>query len=91
MSDVQTQIVVDEGKTFVNRVQDCEPILDSVKRIQCKEPSKEMRHVARIPAVIVEQYCNRVGITFREFTINPEHVQRLLDDPDLRYFRTNPA
>jgi hypothetical protein len=93
MDAVHTQIVVDEvsGKTHVNRVQDCEPIMDSVKRIQNLTPSKEMRHVARIPMVVVEAYCNRVGITYRDWLLDPAHLSRMLDDPDLKAFRTNPV
>lgn len=91
MSGVQTQFVQDGDKLHVNRVQDCEPIIEAVKAIREQQVSKEMRHVARIPSVIVEAYINRVGITFRDFMQDPAHIQRLLDDPDLRHFRTNPV
>lgn len=81
----------DGGTLKVNRVQDCEPIIESVKILRDLTPSKEMRHVARIPAVIVEKYCNLAGIHFSEFMRNPDHLQRVLDDPDLRHFRIAPV
>ncbi|NKJ22018.1 hypothetical protein [Dyella sp. SG609] len=49
--------------------------------------STEMRHAARVPAVLVESYCNRNGITVHEFMANDEHVSRLLNDPAIEPFR----
>lgn len=89
--EIRTQVAEDDGRVIINRVQDCEPILRQAARIREKTPSKEMRHVARIPAVLVEKYLNTAGITMREFMIDPVHIERMLEDPDLRYFRTNPA
>lgn len=89
--DVRTQVVEDDGKVIVNRVQDCEPILLQAARIREKTPSKEMRHVARIPMVIVEKYLNTAGVSMREFMIDSTHIKRMLKDPELRYFMTNPA
>jgi hypothetical protein len=46
-----------------------------------------MRHAARVPAVLVEAYCNRHGISVHEFMANDEHVSRLLNDPVIAPFR----
>jgi len=46
-------------------------------------------HVATFPAIIVEQYCNDNGITLHEWMNNPVHVDRMLNDPALRGFRTS--
>lgn len=53
--------------------------------------SKEFRHVARIPNVVIEHYININGITMREFIRNPEHVKRMLNDPALADFRIAPG
>lgn len=45
------------------------------------------KHLARVPKVVVEHYCNVNGITLGEFIKNPEHTKRFLNDPafsDLR-------
>lgn len=49
--------------------------------------SKEMKHVARVPAFIVQQYINTNGITYQEFINNPVHADRMLSDPALQGFR----
>lgn len=49
--------------------------------------TKDMRHLAQIPAFLVEQYINDAGIDFREFMTNPEHATRMLNDPALAAFR----
>ncbi len=45
------------------------------------------KHVARVPNVVVEHYCNVNKVPFAEFVRNPEHMRRLVNDPafaDLR-------
>lgn len=94
MGNVATQFLWDEadgGKIHINRVQDCEPIIEQAKRLREQPRGKDgLRHVARIPEVIVEQYCNNHGITFAEFMRDNTHVERMLKDPDLSYFRIAP-
>lgn len=78
-----------EEKFHVERVQDCVPIMEQAKAFNREglHGSKEMRHVARFPMVIVEKYCNVHGITFQEWLANTEHVERMLKDHDLAFFR----
>lgn len=87
--DVQTRFHDDDGRLVVERVQDCEPVLESAKRLHNEgvHGSREMRHVARFPKVLVEKYCNQHGITLHEWLVNPVHAERMLNDPDLKYFR----
>lgn len=89
MSKVHTLFHRDGDKLHVERVQDVEAVLEQAKRlhIEGKHGSKEMRHAARYPRVIVEAYCNKAGITLNEWMANPVHAQRMLDDPDLAYFK----
>lgn len=49
--------------------------------------SSEMKHVASVPAIIVQKYINDNGITFAEFMREPKHADRLLADPALSAFR----
>lgn len=49
--------------------------------------SSEMKHVARVPAIIVQKYINDNGITYAEFMRDPKHADRMLSDPSLSAFR----
>lgn len=75
----------------IERVQDCEPILERTKALHnagiTHSRDREYVHVASIPKVVVERYCNDNGITFARFMGDEGHQARVLNDPDLRYFR----
>ena len=90
MSGVRTVFYPEsDGGVTIRRIQYCEPILDSVKTINSQGRQKgDMRLAARVPEIVVEDYCNRNGITFAEFIGNDEHVRRLVNDPAYSYFRT---
>jgi hypothetical protein len=49
--------------------------------------SKDMKHVATVPAFIIEKYLIDNGVTFAEFMRDPKHADRLLSDPALQAFR----
>lgn len=49
--------------------------------------SKDMKHVATVPAFIVQKYLNDNGVTFAEFMRDSKHADRLLADPALQAFR----
>lgn len=48
-----------------------------------------MRHLATVPAIIVQQYLHTQGITYADFMRNPEHATRMLNDPALSAFRVS--
>lgn len=91
MGDLVERFHYDETdeKLIVESVQDCTPVLEQAKRLRNEglHGSKDMRHVMRIPRVLVEQYCNVHGISVREWMVNPVHVERMLSDRDLSGFR----
>lgn len=91
MSEVLTRFHYSpsEDVTAIERVQDCTPILNdaAARRSAGIVGSGEMRHAARFPMVIIEQYCNEKNITFAEFMQNKEHVKAMLNDPALAGFR----
>ena len=94
MSEMQTKFHSGEDDALiVESVQDCTPIVERVAELVATGDtgSKDMRHAASFPNVIVEQYINDAGITFAEFVRNPVHAQRMLNDPALRAFRVWPG
>lgn len=90
---VQTRVVADpsEERLHVQRVQDVEPILEHAKARASSglTGSADYWHMAELPMVIVEKYCNENGITFAEFMANTEHVRRMVNDPALAAFRVH--
>lgn len=50
--------------------------------------SKEMRHVARLPVTVIEEYIKKAGITYEEFRRESQvHLHRILMNPDNSKFR----
>lgn len=88
---IETIFHVEDEKLVIERKADVQPVLDEIQKIRQvtdgRSKSGELIHVARIPAIAVEQYCNMVGITFREFIIDDTHVTRLLNDNDYKHLR----
>jgi hypothetical protein len=81
-----------EKDTMVERVtQDVEPILEANKwdanHASNYTQERDMKHVARIPLVVAEDWMNKFGVD----VLNPDHrdkVRALLNDPDYRWLRT---
>jgi hypothetical protein len=53
--------------------------------------STEMRHVAEIPGILIEQYCFNNGVSWAEFWADSKHIKQMCNDPDLAYFRVAPG
>ncbi|MBO1748895.1 hypothetical protein [Stenotrophomonas indicatrix] len=89
MDLVTTGLVSDGADLIERRSQDVEPILEYAKRMrnQGDVGSSEMRHAAKIPKAVIENYINRTGITFHEFMVDDKHIRAMLNDPDLSGFR----
>ena len=81
--------VQDDGLIVVKSMQDVQPILQTVKeKVEVGDVgTKDMKHAATIPMVIIENYMNRVGLTFQEFLRDKEHIKCLLNDKSLAGFR----
>ena len=74
----------------IERVQDCEPILDRNKALQNERPNRlaELRLAASIPLVVVEKWMNEEGINI----FDPNHaeaVRRKLNSRDYLWLRTD--
>ncbi|WP_179400684.1 hypothetical protein [Burkholderia guangdongensis] len=75
---------VDLGDS-VQYAQDWSKNLDSISSY-----GEEMRPLMNIPGIVIEQYCIRRGVSWREFwsaESNGVHLRAILTDPDLSYFR----
>jgi hypothetical protein len=74
---------------IVKSMQDVQPIMEDCKqRVEAGATgSSELKHAAQIPMVIIENYMNRLGISFNEFLHNKEHVRTMLNDKSLEAFR----
>jgi hypothetical protein len=79
----------DDGeKLVIQNTQDISPIIQEVEKLRdFGGKGKDMWHLGRIPEIIVEQYCNSVGITFREFMLDNTHINRIMNDADYKHFR----
>lgn len=86
---VTTTIAMQDGALITGTTQNCDAILDHVAALRNEgfHGSKDMRLAARVPAVVVEQYCNNKGITFREFSQSETHKIAFLNDPDYSALR----
>lgn len=90
-----TQWQYDEptGTTIIGRVQDVEPILEENKRLQTLNDgyskSRELRRVASIPNVVVEQWMKE-GINIFDKNCR-EAIKRKLNDPANLFLRTAPG
>lgn len=92
MDDLGTKIHMHndgQGGMTIERVQDCTAIAEYAKKQQTEgiTGTSEIKLAARLPLIIVERYINDNGITMSEFMRNKEHIRRMVNDPDLAYFR----
>ena len=93
MSGVRTRVHLDlsDGLIHFERLQDVEPILDNNKRLQ-NEPQRpgDLKHVASIPNVVLEKWCNEDGVNIFAFgqAEFARYVTKKLNDPDWRYLKT---
>jgi hypothetical protein len=92
---IATRKVVDRstGKIAIERVQDVEDIIENNKRLQ-NEPQPHLNgfhHIADIPCIFIEKWCNEKGITYRELMSDDGFesvVKKMLRDPDYMWLRT---
>jgi len=84
----------DDGEdTFsLLRSEDVEPVIDANKAAQADgdgySPTREMRHLARIPMVVYLEWNRQFGVD----VMKPEHrglLKHLLNDPDNKFLRVS--
>lgn len=75
-----------EQKVTVHRQQDVEPILTDIAKLRDNHvEGGEYYHAGRIPAVVIEEYCTRKGMSFAEFMRTG--YKSMLNDPDYSKLR----
>jgi hypothetical protein len=84
-----------EDRFAVERVADIGPVLERNKRLLAAEdggwsPSREWRRLASFPPIVIEIFKRRWGADPLARG-NEALLRRLLNDPDLRHFRTAPG
>jgi len=93
---VDTRFDINSDGTFsVTRTQDVAPILDNNKAAQIDDaanytPSRDMKHVASIPLIVLEQWAKKWGIAMTEIFGPKMHevIRKELNDPDNLFLRT---
>lgn len=86
---ITTGVWFENGTLIERRSQDVEPLLEHTKALRSVGDvgSSEMRHAAKIPMSLIENYMAEKGIDLHEFHVNPQHILNMLRDPALAGFR----
>lgn len=91
MYDIKSSYSYDEATdtVYVYKEQDVEPLIEENKIMadNLREVPGLGYHAGRIPITVVEEYCKRRGITWREFMSDDKHVRFLLQNRDMSKFR----
>jgi len=85
----KTTVAIQDGNLITGTTQDCDPYLDRAAdlRREGATGSKDMRLAASVPFVVIEQYCNKLGITFQDFSNSEAHKISFLNSADYKHFR----
>lgn len=83
----------DKDETIIVHTARFDGLVDHNKALQNEglHGSKEMKHVANIPGIVIEQYCFTKGVSWQEFWADKKHIKNILNDPELAYFRVAPG
>jgi len=87
--DISTKVIDSGEVSGIMRTQDCTAIAEYAKAQHNGgyHGTSEVKHAARLPLVIVEQYCNDNGVSFEQFMKDPVHIRRIVKDPKNDAFR----
>lgn len=80
-----------DGRITVERVQDVEDIIERNKVLQNTPQNFKTgwHHVASIPSIFIEKFCNEKQVSYRELMQDWDGVVgKMLRDPDYRWLRT---
>lgn len=78
-----------DGSLTVSAVEDVSGVIETCKSLQSVGlvGSNEMKHAAALPRVVVEDWCQKRGITFADWMRDNKFVREMLNDPNLSSFR----
>jgi hypothetical protein len=84
-----------EDNVIIKRTERFDGLTDTLKAMSNEgiHGHADMRLMGVFPGVLIEHYCTTRGITWAEFFDKEDrrHVNALLNDPDLAYFRVAPG
>lgn len=82
--DLGRTVIVHETRTDTERA-----IVDAVReRANARHiGSSDMRYLGEVTPFMIQQYCDKTGITWDQAFQNPEHFRRILNDPENSYMR----
>ena len=93
--EVQTGIAIDEGSNQLVTIerQDCTDVLERNKKFKNSgmdgyTPSRDMRHAASIPNIILDKWLKEEGIRWWDSADTPKLMAKL-DDPEWAHLRTS--
>jgi hypothetical protein len=83
----------DSDRTIIAHTENFDGLIDHNKALQNEghHGTKDMKHVANIPGIVIEQYCFMRGVSWAEFWADNKHIKTILNDPDMAYFRVAPG
>lgn len=83
----------DRDETIVAHTERFDGLLDVVGALRNEggHGTKEMRLMALLPGIVIEQYCYINQVQWSEFFADSKHIKRLCNDPDMAYFRVAPG
>lgn len=83
----------DSDRTVVAHTERFDGLVDTVKAManEGMHGSKEMKLMAVVPGIIIEQYCFMTGISWAEFFADKKHIKALCNDPAFAYLRVAPG
>lgn len=86
---LRTSFAEQDGRMFIAQTQDCTQIAEWTKEQQAigATGTADMKHAARIPDVILNQYMNEHGVSYQELMRDPAHIRRIVNDPKNAAFR----
>jgi hypothetical protein len=91
MSTVTTKLHHDGDKVRIQRVQDCQPILDSAAALRSNglTGTRDFRHVGRIPFAVLEMWLNEEGVAFSDTEAVKEVLRKKLQSGDFSKLRVH--
>lgn len=95
MEKVTTEFISnpDKDETVIKHTSDFGNMLDVVTAMRNEglHGSDDMKLMALVPGIVIEQYCFVNKVTWDEFFRDPKHIKALCNDPDNAYWRVAPG
>lgn len=82
----------DESRIIHHRQVDVEPVLAQARFLR-ETPARmtEGRHVARIPAILIREWCKEAGVKYSDVNARREVMMRKLQSGDFAKFAVDKA